>query len=268
MTTINRELLEVAAQLNTAWARKSRFNVAALLTPGQRADWPHRYPRAWKLAAHGYQLLKWTRRIGYRRIFNKFHPYSMLSWPAYAENLALVDMVNHVPGAVVECGTWRGGMVAGIAKLLGPSRRYFIYDSFEGLPPAGREDRDEWQTAAEWQAKTTHNDCAPEESVREAMRLSGATNVTITKGWFSNTLPTYPGDPIAIVRLDGDWYSSTMDILNNLYPYVVSGGMLILDDYYYWEGCSRAVHEFLSKQPRSVAIRQSRNGGYAYIIKH
>jgi hypothetical protein len=55
---------------------------------------------------------------------------------SYRDNLALCDSVRHIAGAVVECGTWKGGMIAGMASLLGPQRHYYLYGSYEGLPPA------------------------------------------------------------------------------------------------------------------------------------
>ena len=59
----------------------------------------------------------------------------------YIANLVLSGRAAGVPGAIVECGTWKGGMIAGIASLLGASREYYLYDSFEGLPPAEHEVR-------------------------------------------------------------------------------------------------------------------------------
>ena len=98
------------------------------------------------------------------------------------------------------------------------------------------------------------------------MELSGARNVHIRKGWFNQTLPQYSGPPIAILRADGDWYESTIDTLTNLYPHVVKGGLIIFDDYYYWDGCAKAVHDFLSKKDLRDRIYQC-NDLYAYIVK-
>jgi hypothetical protein len=75
-------------------------------------------------------------------------------------------------------------------------------------------------SAKSWEGKLK----AAEEHASEAMKLSGAKRVTIIKGWFSETLSTYDGGPIAILRLDGDFYASVMDSLVNLWPHVVTGG--------------------------------------------
>ena len=70
-----------------------------------------------------------------------------------------------------------------------------------------------------------------------------------------------------MLRLDGDWYESTICILENLYDKVAANGLILIDDYYDWDGCSRAVHDFLSDQKLPERIRQSRYGGVAYIVK-
>src|ERR1700721_2674499 len=70
----------------------------------------------------------------YRRIARKYRRWSMVSGANYISNLRIAAQVKNVAGVVVECGTWRGGMIAGIADVLGGNRRYYLFDSFEGLP--------------------------------------------------------------------------------------------------------------------------------------
>jgi O-methyltransferase len=188
--------------------------------------------------------------------------YTMVPRGTYLKNLLLVDQFRFVAGAVVECGTWKGGMIAGIATTLGPERSYHLFDSYQGLPPAKEIDG---PAAQRWQADTDgaqyHDNCtASAEDARAAMRLSGATDVHIVPGWFEETLaaPDLP-EPIAILRLDGDWYDSTMTCLEALFPRVVQGGIVILDDYYYWDGCSRAVHDYLSRHQSVSRISQFRD---------
>jgi O-methyltransferase len=71
---------------------------------------------------------------------------------------------------------------------------------------------------------------------------------------------------IALLRLDGDWYESTMDCLKYLFPKVVQKGIIIIDDYFTWEGCSKAVHDYLSSIKSTSRIYTS-PGGVCYIIK-
>jgi hypothetical protein len=108
-------------------------------------------------------------------------------------NLLVADERRHVRGCVVECGVWRGGMIAGLADVLGAEREYFLFDSFQGLPPATPMDG---HSAKAWQDNTQgptyYDNCsAPIEFAERAMRLSCARNYKIEKGWFSDTLPKF-----------------------------------------------------------------------------
>jgi O-methyltransferase len=230
-------------------------------------DFRARHSTLFNSLYQGYRLYRLAREARYHRVYRRFSGYTMIPKHGYVANLSLCDRFRHVPGAVVECGTWRGGMIAGIATIFSDARDYYLFDSFEGLPAPDEVDRDvQGRSANEWRAATTHNCRADEESALEAMRLSGARNVHVRKGWFNATLPKYSGEPIAILRVDGDWYESTMDILTHLYPYVVKGGVIIFDDYYYWVGCSKAVHDFLSRHQLDDTIHKYQNL-YAYMVK-
>jgi hypothetical protein len=189
----------------------------------------------------------------------------------YVDNMRLAERVRkaELQGCVVECGVWRGGMIAGLATLLGADRDYFLFDSFEGLPPAKQVDG---KNALCWQANTGaaeyfDNCTASPEFAGEAMRIAGARSFSLLKGWFNETLPKFkPPSPIALLRLDGDWYESTMVCLVHLFDEVAPGGIVILDDYYTWDGCSRALHDFLSK--RSAVERVRSLGNVCFLEKH
>ncbi len=181
----------------------------------------------------------------------------MIPEATYMRNLRLAERVRDVPGCIVECGVWRGGMIAGIAELLGPQRPYILFDSFEGLPPAQAIDG---PGALAWQADREgpayYDNCsAPLEAAETAMEMSGAHNVELVRGWFRDTLPAYtPPAPVALLRLDGDWYESTILSLTHLYPHMARRGLILVDDYYTWDGCSRAVHEFLARESSAWRI--------------
>jgi hypothetical protein len=207
------------------------------------------------------------RALIYPAIYRRFSAYTMIPRPAYLANLGIAERYSHVPGAVVECGTWRGGMVAGIATLIGNRRRYFLFDSFEGLPPAKPVDG---EMAQQWQADTAgpayYDNCTASESDARAAMARAGVEATIAKGWFKDTLPHAQfAEGISILRMDADWYESTMDILSSLFDQVTPGGVIIVDDYYTWEGCSKAVHDFLSQRQRQERIYS--RGGVAYIVK-
>lgn len=188
-------------------------------------------------------------------IYSEFHSYTRVPRDQYCNNLLLLERFHSVQGCVVECGVWRGGMIAGMARIMGPERRYFLFDSFEGLPKAAEVDGED---ALRWQLANTVDDCRTEESyARRAMEISGAHEFEVVKGWFRDTLPVYDfGDRIAVLRLDADWYSSTAECLNFLYEKVTPGGLIIVDDYYVWDGCSKAIHGFLSVNKLSDRIGQ------------
>jgi O-methyltransferase len=215
-------------------------------------------------ADRAYRL---TQYLSVHLTYSRFADFTMNPRSGYVTNLALCDQFRHVRGAVVECGTWKGGMIAGIAALFDGDRHYFLFDSFEGLPTPQDIDTDRCgRSAKTWQEHSDHNCRADEKVARTAMRRSGARNVHIEKEWFNETLPKYDGAPSAILRVDGDWYDSTMDVLSNLYPLVVRGGLVIFDDYYYWNGCAKAVHDFLSRLQLGDKTYQS-NNTYAYLVK-
>lgn len=191
------------------------------------------------------------------QIFGKFEAFTMIPAHAYVSNLGIARKAGATLGAIVECGTWRGGMIAGIATVLGTSREYYLFDSFEGLPDAKPIDGEK---AKEWQNNPDdpfyHDNCSASMSqAEEAMAMSKASSVKITKGWFSDTLhkADFPHG-IALLRLDGEWYDSTVEILESLFPQVNVGGLLVIDDYFAWDGCSRAVHDYLSKNGCSERI--------------
>lgn len=207
-------------------------------------------------------------RRRYAAIYLRFRKYTMIPPDAYIANLELVKRHAQISGAVVECGTWKGGMIAGMANLLGKDRSYYLYDSFEGLPPAKEIDGEsaiEWQKAKD-PANYYDNCTAAESDARAAMQAAGISNPKLVKGWFNETLAgaKFP-EGIAILRMDADWYDSTMDILDNLYEQVNPGGLILIDDYYTWDGCSRAVHDYLSKH--KCVERIWTHSGVCFIAK-
>lgn len=203
--------------------------------------------------------------------YEDFSSFTMIPRQVFIDNLALVEQTKEsLPaGCVVECGVWRGGMIAAISTILGKTYRYFLFDSFEGLPQAKEIDGVD---ALKWQADTESNwyfdNCRAEESFAEsAMAKAGTPDYRLIRGWFSDTLPGFSfGEKISVLRLDGDWYESTMDCLVNLYPLVAEKGLIIIDDYYAWEGCARAVHDYLSTNSLSARIHQF-NNSICYLIK-
>lgn len=161
---------------------------------------------------------------------------------------------NNIPGDFIETGAWRGGttiFMRALLKIHGVTdRTVWVADSFEGLPPpaSGTEGADLSQV--EYLKVSL-------EQVKANFEKFGLLDnqVQFLKGWFHDTLPTAPIERLAILRLDGDLYSSTMDSLRNLYHRVSPGGYVIVDDYYSWDSCRRAVTDFLQENRIDAQIQ-------------
>ena len=196
-------------------------------------------------------------------LYAKYRDATMIHESKFIDNILLCRSAAAVPGDIVECGVWRGGMSAAMADVL-VGRHSELFDSFEGLPDAGDLDG---ATAHQWleEGKTL---AAPEAAAHDAMRRSASTDYRITKGWFDDTIPEFAGtDPhISVLRLDGDWYESTMCCLSHLFSRVVDQGLIILDDYGHWEGCTRAVHDYLSANQRPEPVQHTPRG-VPFIVK-
>jgi O-methyltransferase len=115
----------------------------------------------------------------------------------------------------------------------------WVADSFQGLPPP-KDSNDGWDLSE------VEHLAVSIEQVKANFEKFGLLDdqVKFLKGWFKDTLPQAPVRQLAILRMDGDLYTSTMDVLSALYDKVSPGGYIIVDDYFSWAGCRRAVEEY------------------------
>jgi O-methyltransferase len=207
--------------------------------------------------------------------YRKFKDATMIERPQYIENLALAASATcSVPGSVVECGTWRGGMAAGLVETMGIDRHYFFFDSFEGLPEAKDVDG---PAAIAYQADVTaetyRDNCRA--SLEDFSRVISRTAVPTShchtiKGFYETTLPKFDiasTEPIAVLRLDADWYDSTIICLRTFWASVAEGGIVLIDDYHTWAGCTKAVNEFFAASDPPQRISQGPIGRVSYVIK-
>jgi len=174
---------------------------------------------------------------------------------------ALVDSVRYlerhqVPGAFVECGVWRGGsmMAAALALSGATNREFFLFDTYEGMPPPSDVDIDYRGNTAELLLNdpSRAGDITLVAQLDEVRQNMASTNYPESKihyieGKVENTVPERAPEQIALLRLDTDWYESTRHELHHLFPRLVSGGVLIVDDYGHWKGARRAVDEYLAE---------------------
>jgi O-methyltransferase len=196
-------------------------------------------------------------------------PFTMTSPERVA---ALVEAVRYVcrhgiAGDVVECGVWRGGSMMAVARTLlelGQRRRLHLFDTFAGMPPPGEEDRDLAGTtaadlmAAEDPATGSVWARSPLDEVRANVLGTGypADDVRFVVGRVEETIPHEAPATIAILRLDTDWYESTRHELEHLFPRLVAGGVLIIDDYGHWQGARRAVDEYLETSGARILLNR------------
>jgi hypothetical protein len=156
-----------------------------------------------------------------------------------------------VPGDFIETGVWRGGacilMRAVLAAHHVKDRKIWCADSFAGLPqpnpehyPADRGDQHHSYPQLAVDLETVRNNF-------EKYDLFDG-QVVFLKGWFKDTLPTAPIERLAVLRLDGDMYESTMQALESLYDKVSPGGFVIVDDYGAVPACRAAVHDFRNRR--------------------
>ncbi|MGI3186276.1 TylF/MycF/NovP-related O-methyltransferase [Nioella aestuarii] len=178
-------------------------------------------------------------------------------------------LADGIEGDVIETGVWRGGAMMFAKALLdlrgATDRSVWCADSFEGLPKQyGRdlEIADDPELSGSSTLAVTQQ--AVEANFRRFDLLDD--RVKFLKGWFSDTLPTAPVEKIAIARLDGDLYESTMDALVNLYPKVSPGGFVIIDDYGSWKGCRAAVDEYRDEHGIDAPIERIDDHGYFWRV--
>jgi hypothetical protein len=227
--------VRAARQLATGWLSRLSYFLPPLLSPD-----------------YGPELERTIRRV--RR-------YTMTTPRRIA---ALCDGVEHavrtgVPGAVVECGVWKGGSMMAAAltliRLGATDRDLYLFDTFKGMPPPTEEDAfsayDGYSPMRHWRRRRRDGGAnswhyVPADEVRAAVLSTGypAERVHLVEGRVEDTLPTAAPGEIAVLRLDTDWYESTKHELVHLYPLLSPGGVLILDDYGHYEGARRAVDEY------------------------
>ncbi|HSW13469.1 MAG TPA: TylF/MycF/NovP-related O-methyltransferase [Solimonas sp.] len=198
-------------------------------------------------------------------------PYTMTTPPRVVGLLRAVDYLVKagIPGAMVECGVYKGGSMLAVAmklRELGVSdRELWLYDTFEGMVAPGAADLD-WQgkpAMQDYQAHQAEDGSsqwarAGVEEVRNNLAASGypGERTRYVIGKVEDTIPkTLPGQ-IALLRLDTDWYESTKHELEHLYPLLAPGGVLIIDDYGHYQGCRQAVDEYLAKLDHPLLLQR------------
>lgn len=218
------------------------------------------------LASRGYEIRKIAEpdidpaffqiqaAVGIRTMTSRERQYALYQAVNY-----VVD--NHIEGDIVECGVWKGGssMISALAlKNKGQiDRKLYLYDTFAGMSAPTKEDVSLHGTQAQgkWEAFADGDknlwDYASLQEVKDNLESTGypKNNLVFVPGKVEDTIPAKMPERIALLRLDTDWYASTKHELEHLFPLLVPGGVLIIDDYGHWKGARQAVDEYLSTQP-------------------
>jgi hypothetical protein len=204
-----------------------------------------------------------------RELCLRVAPYTLTTPPRIYALARAVEYVTRraVPGAIVECGVWRGGSVMAVAltllRLGVTDRDLHLFDTFDGMTEPGDEDvMHTGERAADLLADPSSEEkyraAAPLDQVREAVLGTGYPEARIhfVQGPVEETLPEAAPREIALLRLDTDWYSSTKHELVHLYPRLASGGVLIVDDYAYWQGARQAVDEYIAENDLALLLNR------------
>jgi hypothetical protein len=219
-------------------------------------------------------------------ILEQARPYTMTSRERLLANMDAVAYVvaRGIPGALVECGVWRGGstlaMIRTLQRLEVDDRDIYLYDTFEGmtLPTDADTSRFEPPALTQWEqtqagetpwADAFGPDAFDVDGVRALLAETGypQERLHVVVGPVEQTIPGASPMQIALLRLDTDWYESTRHELMHLYPVLTDGGVLIIDDYGHWDGARRAVDEYFRDHASPLLLNRVDYTGRA-AIKH
>ncbi|WP_375501443.1 TylF/MycF/NovP-related O-methyltransferase [uncultured Jatrophihabitans sp.] len=203
-------------------------------------------------------------------------PYTMTSFDKLHATITATRYVARydVPGDIVECGVWRGGSMHAIARTLDSvgvhDRDLYLYDTFEGMTEPTEDDvRHDGSSAATALATQDKDSMVWAVASLDDVQEGFATvpypkeRVHYVKGPVEETVPATMPERIAMLRLDTDWYASTAHELTHMYDRLVSGGVLVIDDYGHWQGSRKATDEFLERTGERLLLVRTGSGRIA-----
>lgn len=174
---------------------------------------------------------------------------------------------HRIVGDLVECGVWKGGsmMMAALTLLeCGDEERHlYLYDTFEGMSAPTDKDQDYQGNSADKLLATESKNsliwaASPLNVVKAGMESTKypSERIHYVQGKVEETIPATIPERIAILRLDTDWYESTYHEMVHLFPRLVRGGVLIIDDYGHWEGARKAIDQYLSEKQITILLNR------------
>jgi hypothetical protein len=198
-------------------------------------------------------------------------PFTMTSFERMIALARAVDYLiqNNIEGDFVECGVWKGGSAMLMAKSLleakTTDRLIYLYDTFEGMSEPSEKDVSFFGKKAksllqQQSIEVQHSVwcySAIDEVKSNLIKVGyPEDNFIFVQGKVEDTIPKVLPQKIALLRLDTDWYESTKHELTHLYPLLVEGGILIIDDYGHWLGCKKAVDEFIQEKKLKLYLNR------------
>lgn len=206
-------------------------------------------------------------------LYELCRPYTMTStermYALYQSMRYVLDA--GIEGAFVECGVWRGGSSMLMAQMLAnrgiSDREIWLYDTFEGMTePSEHDVAHDGQSADEMMVEEGYDEAGKSNwchaDLVDVQSNIGRTSYEFSKvafieGMVEETMPaSMPEGPIALLRLDTDWYDSTKHELIHLYPKLVNRGVLVIDDYGFWEGARKAVDEYFADADHAMLLNR------------
>jgi O-methyltransferase len=209
-------------------------------------------------------------RIGQRVLNVRKEKLTYLSYPALIDLVGAIQEVEKLAldGIFLEAGCALGGSAIVIASAKSPERSLFVYDTFEMIPSPGENDGEDVHKryhqiiSGESQGIKGSRYYGYEQNLIEQVKSSFTkygipteqNKIQLIKGLFQDTL--FLDQPIAFAHLDCDWYDSLMTCLTRIEPLLVPGGIIVVDDYYDWSGCQKAVDEFFHNKKENFEFKQ------------
>ena len=215
----------------------------------------------------------------FMQIYDKSRKYTLTMIERMHSLYSAIHYIHEagIKGDVVECGVWKGGsmMVAALTlQQLNKERNLWLYDTFNGSPMPSDLDiktNDKTSFLEEWKKnqREDHNDMlfVTLREVKENMHSTGypKNKINYVVGKVEDTLLRHKPQKIALLRLDTDFYTSTIANLIHLFPLISDGGVIIIDDYNGVVGCKKAVDEYLRHYWKPVMLHRIDNYGVIFI---
>lgn len=206
----------------------------------------------------------------FKRIYEFCRPFTMTSLERMYALYKATEYIAKakIDGDIVECGVWKGGSAMLVAMTLlrfnCTNKKIYLYDTYEGMTKPSEVDVSIKGEKAEKFFDKVKNGagsdwcCSALEDVKKNMISTGypENNFIFVRGKVQDTIPGNMPKSICLLRLDTDWYDSTYHEMEFLYPLLVKGGVLILDDYGYWQGARMAVDKYLQESGNDILLNK------------